>query len=66
MSKFIKQLEMTALKHTFGDVRDLVVLKVQGLSSDGDYNLRALLRKKKIPCWLSRTACAGGSSTRWA
>ena len=30
MSKVIKQMEMDALKKTFGDVRDLVVLSVKG------------------------------------
>src|SRR5687767_5262358 len=48
MSKFIKQMEMTALKATFGEVRDAVVLTVVGLSSEGDYGLRAALRKKNI------------------
>src|SRR5262249_12628079 len=48
MSKVIKQMEMDDLKGTFKNVRDLVVLSIKGLSSLGDYTLRASLRKKKI------------------
>jgi len=48
MSKVIKQMDMDALKRTFQDVRDLVVLSVKGLNSLGEYTLRANLRKKKI------------------
>jgi len=48
MSKAIKQMEMTTLRNTFKEVRDLVVLSVQGLSSHGEYTFRASLRKKKI------------------
>jgi large subunit ribosomal protein L10 len=48
MSKVIKQMEMTSLKNTFKDVRDLVVLSVKGLTCLGDSTLRASLRKKKI------------------
>jgi large subunit ribosomal protein L10 len=48
MSKEIKQLEMNALEHTFKDVRDLVMMSVQGQSSQNDNRLRLDLRKKKI------------------
>src|SRR3954454_14796419 len=48
MSKKIKQMEMDVLKHTFKDVRDLVVLTVQGLNSQIDNSLRLTLRKKNI------------------
>jgi large subunit ribosomal protein L10 len=48
MSKVIKQMEMAALKQTFQGVRDMGVLSIQGLSSQGEYTLRASLRKKKI------------------
>jgi large subunit ribosomal protein L10 len=48
MSKVIKQLEMTALKQSFRDVRDLVVLSVTGLNAQADHGLRATLRKKQI------------------
>jgi large subunit ribosomal protein L10 len=48
MSKQMKQMEMDALRGTFHDVRDLVVLQIKGLNAAGTYNLRASLRKKKI------------------
>jgi large subunit ribosomal protein L10 len=48
MSKQIKQLEMDALKKTFQDVRDLVVLSVSGVNSQTDNQLRLGLRKKNI------------------
>src|SRR4051794_15972422 len=48
MSKFIKQLEMDAIRRTFEGVRDMVVLSFKGLNSLGEYTLRANLRKKKI------------------
>ncbi len=49
MSKVIKQMEMDALKQTFEDVRDLVVLSVKGLTASADNQLRLTLRKKKHP-----------------
>ena len=48
MSKVIKQMEMTSLKNTFQDVRDMVFLTMKGLSCLGDATLRTALRKKKI------------------
>jgi large subunit ribosomal protein L10 len=48
MSKPVKQMQIDALKRTFGDVRDLVVLSVQGLDATTDNALRLGLRKKKI------------------
>src|SRR4051794_10830954 len=48
MSKVIKQMEMDTLRQTFQGVRDLVVLSIQGMSSQGEYTFRAALRKKKI------------------
>jgi large subunit ribosomal protein L10 len=48
MSKQIKQMEMDALKTTFGDVRELVLLSVSGLDCIADNKLRADLRKKNI------------------
>src|SRR5262245_24534005 len=48
MSKQIKQMEMDALRRTFQDVRDLVVLSVKGLTCHGEHTLRSALRKKKI------------------
>jgi large subunit ribosomal protein L10 len=48
MSKVIKQMQMAALKQTFQGVRDMVVLSIQGMSSQGEYTFRAALRKKKV------------------
>ncbi len=48
MSKQIKQMEMDDMKGTFKNVRDMVVLSVEKLSSLGEYTLRAQLRKKGV------------------
>jgi large subunit ribosomal protein L10 len=48
MSKVIKQMEMDALKETFKDVRDLVVLSMTGVDCQSDNKLRLALRKKNI------------------
>jgi large subunit ribosomal protein L10 len=48
MSKVIKQMEMTALRESFGNVRDLVVLSIKGLNCVHDGQFRAALRKKKV------------------
>jgi large subunit ribosomal protein L10 len=48
MSKKIKQMEMAALRTTFQDVRDLVVLTVSGVDSQTDNQMRLSLRKKNI------------------
>jgi len=48
MSKAIKQMLMDALKGTFRDVRDLVVLSIKGLSAQADNQFRAALRKKNV------------------
>jgi ribosomal protein L10 len=48
MSKVIKQMEMDALKGTFKDVRDLVLLSSTGLGCQVDNQLRLGLRKKNI------------------
>jgi ribosomal protein L10 len=48
MSKVIKQMEMEALRSTFQDVRDAVVLSIQGLNCQHETALRAALRKKNI------------------
>jgi large subunit ribosomal protein L10 len=58
MSKIIKQMEMDALKNTFKDVRDLVVLSSTKLSCKGDYNLRASLRKKSIRVQMVKNSLA--------
>src|SRR6516165_3814000 len=48
MSKVIKQMEMDSLKSTFKDVRDLVVMSVNGVDCQADNKLRLSLRKKNI------------------
>jgi large subunit ribosomal protein L10 len=48
MSKVIKQMEMDALRSTFQEVRDAVVLSVTGLNCQLEGALRATLRKKNI------------------
>ena len=48
MSKVIKQMQMDALKGTFRDVRDLVVLTVKGLAAQSENQLRTALRKKNV------------------
>jgi large subunit ribosomal protein L10 len=48
MSKQIKQMEMDALRKTFKDVQDLVVLSANKLSCQLDHQLRSTLRKKNI------------------
>jgi large subunit ribosomal protein L10 len=48
MSKAIKQMQMDALKKTFGELRDLVLLSVSGLPSIAENQMRLALRKKKI------------------
>src|SRR5579884_3290405 len=58
MSKQIKQMEMDALKETFGDVRELVLLSVSGLTSTADNQLRANLRKKNIRVQMVKNSLA--------
>ncbi|HZV05890.1 MAG TPA: 50S ribosomal protein L10 [Gemmataceae bacterium] len=48
MSKVIKQMEMDALRSTFQNVRDAVVLSMKGLDCHLEGSLRATLRKKSI------------------
>ncbi len=48
MSKFIKQLEFDALKQTFGEIRDLVLLNITGVSALTENQMRLALRKKNI------------------
>jgi large subunit ribosomal protein L10 len=48
MSKAIKQMQMDALKQTFGGVQDFVLLSISGLTAQQENALRTALRKKKI------------------
>src|SRR5262249_51539878 len=48
MSKEIKQLEMTSLRETFQDVRDMVFLSIAKQDCQADNQMRTALRKKNI------------------
>jgi large subunit ribosomal protein L10 len=48
MSKAIKQMQMDALKQTFQDVRDMVLLSVSGVNATAENQMRLGLRKKNI------------------
>ncbi|HKI32603.1 MAG TPA: 50S ribosomal protein L10 [Gemmataceae bacterium] len=48
MSKAIKQMQMDALKITFGSVQDFVLLSITGLTAQQENGLRHTLRKKKV------------------
>jgi large subunit ribosomal protein L10 len=56
MSKVIKQMEMDALRSTFQDVRDAVVLSVKGLNCQLEGTFRATLRKKNIRLKIVKTS----------
>jgi len=58
MSKVIKQMQMDALKNTFGDVRDLVLLNVVGLGAIPDNQMRLSLRKKGIRMQMVKNSLA--------
>jgi len=77
MSKLIKQMEMDALKNTFKDVHDLVVLSVNGIDCQTDNKLRLTLRKKNIRLQVVKNSLTrrvfddlgikiDGDSTYWA
>jgi large subunit ribosomal protein L10 len=48
MSKYVKDLQMQALRKMFDGVEDVVVADVIGLDSKQSYDLRVALRKKNI------------------
>jgi large subunit ribosomal protein L10 len=58
MSKQIKQMEMDALKETFQDVRDMVLISAHGLSAMGNHQLRMGLRKKNIRLQMVKNSLA--------
>ena len=77
MSKVIKQMEMDALRQTFANVRDLVVLSITGLNSQSDHAFRTALRKKNIRLQVIKNSltrrvfqqlgmAVGGESPCWA
>jgi ribosomal protein L10 len=58
MSKQIKQLEMAALKQTFNNVQDMVVLSSDKLDCQGDHQFRSTLRKKNIHLQMVKNSLA--------
>src|SRR3954451_13009264 len=58
MSKVIKQLQMDALKSTFQDVRDMVLLNVVGLDAISENQMRLGLRKKGIRLHMVKNSLA--------
>jgi len=58
MSKVIKKMELDALKNTFKDVRDMVVLSSEKLTCQIDYGMRASFRKKKIHVQMVKNSLA--------
>jgi len=48
MSKQVKRMEMDALKATFGNLRDLVLLSIEGIDGKTTNQMRLALRKKSI------------------
>ncbi|MFL5342029.1 MAG: 50S ribosomal protein L10 [Gemmataceae bacterium] len=58
MSKVIKQMEMDALKQTFGGVKNMVFLSATKLSAITENNLRLGLRKKNIRMQMVKNSLA--------
>jgi large subunit ribosomal protein L10 len=58
MSKVIKQMELDALKKTFGGVRDLIMMKVVGLNAIAENQVRLGLRKKGIRLQMVKNSLA--------
>lgn len=48
MSKLVKKMQMDALKATFGQTRDLVLLSMSGVKARDENQIRLQLRKKNI------------------
>ena len=58
MSKIIKQMEMDAMKATFKDVRDLVLMHVVGLNAIDENKVRLGLRKKGVRLQMVKNSLA--------
>jgi ribosomal protein L10 len=58
MSKQIKQMEMDALKKSFQEVRDMVVLSIDKLTCQADNQMRSALRKKNIHLQMVKNSLA--------
>lgn len=72
MAKIVKQMQMDALRQTFREVRDLVLLSVSGIDSQTDNHIRLALRKKNIRLQVVKNSLAkrvfdelGMKSTKW-
>jgi len=72
MGKQIKQMQMDALRETFRDVRDAVLLTASGVDSQTDNQMRLALRKKNIRMQVVKNSLAqrvfdelGMKATRW-
>lgn len=48
MSKLVKKMQMDALKATFGQTRDLVLISMTGVKARDENQIRLQLRKKNI------------------
>ena len=58
MSKAIKQMQLDVLKHTFNDVRDLVLVNLTGLDAISENKVRLNLRKKGIRLQMVKNSLA--------
>jgi large subunit ribosomal protein L10 len=58
MSKQIKQMEMDALKSSFGGVRDMVMFTASGIDATVNNQTRLALRKKNIRVQLVKNSLA--------
>jgi len=58
MSKQIKQLEMDALRQTFQEVQDMVLLSSDKLDCQGNHQFRSALRKKSIRLQMVKNSLA--------
>lgn len=72
MAKQVKQMEMEALKRTFKDVRDVVLLSATGIACQAENQMRLALRKKNIRLQMVKNSLArrvfdelGLKSQRW-
>src|SRR6266850_7736981 len=72
MGKQVKQMQLEAMRQTFQDVRDLVLLTVSGVDCQTDNHMRLALRKKNIRLQIVKNSLAqrvfdelGMKSTRW-
>jgi large subunit ribosomal protein L10 len=58
MSKLIKQMQMSSLKKTLGEVRDMVLLSYSGIPALAENQMRLALRKKNIRLHMVKNSLA--------